>query len=115
MTPIDYRKSTPALRKAWFTFKDAHRGEELSTVSFWAGWNAHAAVSIEKLDVVRTLVAALEKAAIVLENPVADLLTGDQMSETGAYDVLDSIRHAVAQIRRQNDRRFPDPPQTWLP
>jgi hypothetical protein len=62
MTPgINYRNSSPACKKAWFTFKDNHRGEELSAFSFTAGWNARAGASVTPDNGAKELAAALEE------------------------------------------------------
>ena len=64
MTPgVNYRNSSPACKKAWFTFKDNHRGEELSAFSFTAGWNARAGASVTPDNGAKELAAALEKIA----------------------------------------------------
>lgn len=96
MTPINYRKTSPASKKAWFTFKDNHRGEELQVFSFMAGWNAS---KDQPTKVAPRILDALQKAEALLDGPIADLLTGDQMSEAGAYDVLNSIRSAIAEAK----------------
>jgi hypothetical protein len=42
------------------------------------------------------LLGVLKEAEEIIFGPIADLITGDQMAETGAYDVLDTIRKAIA-------------------
>jgi hypothetical protein len=42
----------------------------------------------------------LKEAEALLNGPIADLLTGDSMNDTGVYDVLTNIRAALAGIER---------------
>ena len=46
------------------------------------------------------LVAALEDAATLLDGPIGDRLTGDEMAELGVYDALETIRAALAKAGR---------------
>lgn len=40
---------------------------------------------------------ALREAEKLIDGPIADLLTGDSMNDTGAYDVLALIRQALSE------------------
>lgn len=42
------------------------------------------------------MLEALKEAEATIFGPIADSISGDQMAETGAYDVLDTIRKAIA-------------------
>ena len=42
------------------------------------------------------MLSILKQTARILDGPIADLLTGDQMADSGAYDLLTTIRAAIA-------------------
>lgn len=42
------------------------------------------------------MLAALEKVETLIDGPLADLLTGDQLASADAYEVLEEVRAAIA-------------------
>ena len=40
----------------------------------------------------------LQEVEKLLDGPIADLLTGDSMNDTGSYDVLELVRAAITQM-----------------
>ncbi len=46
----------------------------------------------------RFILETFKETEALLDGPIADLMTGDAMSETGAYIVLENVRIAIARM-----------------
>ena len=76
--------------------------QRLFTISYNVGYKPTKQERVDISNLVGAapqLLEALEEAEKLLSGPIAGLLTGDSMSDSGAYDVLYIIRSAIQRAK----------------